>query len=61
MSCLGLWAGEKIVCVGDDIDAGDYPPGLFTKDEEDELSQITDECGDPFTLYDFQSFDDEEY
>lgn len=34
MSFLGPWAGKRILCVGDYIEAGDHPPGLFTEDEE---------------------------
>lgn len=34
MSFLGPWAGKRILCVGDYVEAGDHPPGLFTEDEE---------------------------
>ncbi|KAL7813706.1 hypothetical protein V8C26DRAFT_153836 [Trichoderma gracile] len=27
----GRWANEKLVCVGDDIEPGDFPPGLFSR------------------------------
>ncbi|KAI1413719.1 hypothetical protein F5Y13DRAFT_189154 [Hypoxylon sp. FL1857] len=32
-SFFGQWAGKNIVCVGDNIEAGDYPPGLFSEQE----------------------------
>jgi hypothetical protein len=39
-SLLGCWAGQNIVCVGDYVDAGDYPPNLFSAEEEQELNQM---------------------
>ncbi|KFY81993.1 hypothetical protein V500_10914 [Pseudogymnoascus sp. VKM F-4518 (FW-2643)] len=36
---LGEWAGEQIVCVGDQIPPGDYPPGLFSADEVERLNK----------------------
>ncbi|KAF2183369.1 hypothetical protein K469DRAFT_786049 [Zopfia rhizophila CBS 207.26] len=53
MSFLGPWAGENIVCVGQYIEAGDYPPDMLTKNEEYELSQHQDENGRLMTLFDF--------
>lgn len=41
MSFLGRWASENIVHVGDAVDAGDYPPGLFSAEEVDELNGMT--------------------
>ncbi|KAK4243062.1 hypothetical protein C7999DRAFT_45039 [Corynascus novoguineensis] len=65
-SFLGRWAGRNIVCVGEDVKPGDFPPGLFSAEEVDELCQRTtdipydDEYPDdvafpavPFTLYHF--------
>jgi hypothetical protein len=66
-SFLGRWAGVNIVCVGEDVRAGDFPPKLFSVEEVDELNQKTiDEAGSddgywdesndsakPFTLYHF--------
>jgi hypothetical protein len=63
-SFLGAWAGENIVCVGEDVEPGDFPPGLFTMEEENELRQksivIPDESSpdretysEPLTLYHF--------
>jgi hypothetical protein len=63
-SFLGLWAGENIVCVGEDVEPGDFPPGLFTMQEENELRQKSivipnESCPDqeadpePLTLYHF--------
>ena len=40
-SFLGQWAGQKLVCVGEDVDPGDLPPGLFSTDEADESRQRT--------------------
>ena len=37
MSFLGPRTGERIICVGDYVKAGDYPLGLFTEDEKSEL------------------------
>jgi hypothetical protein len=52
MSFLGPWTGESIICVGDYVEAGDHPPGLFTEDERSELQQLLDE-GRPITLLDY--------
>ncbi|AEO54561.1 hypothetical protein MYCTH_2297247 [Thermothelomyces thermophilus ATCC 42464] len=65
-SFLGRWAGQNIVCVGEDVKPGDFPPGLFSAEEVDELCQRTtdipydDDYPDdvafpavPFTLYHF--------
>ncbi|CAP73543.1 uncharacterized protein PODANS_2_9120 [Podospora anserina S mat+] len=41
MSFLGRWANEHIVCVGEDVKPGDYPPGLFSAQELDLLRQKT--------------------
>jgi hypothetical protein len=51
MSFLGPWAGECIICVGNYVEAGDHPQGLFTEDEESELQQLLDEEGWPMTLF----------
>ncbi|GAB1319492.1 hypothetical protein MFIFM68171_09702 [Madurella fahalii] len=40
-SFLGRWANENIVCVGEDVKPGDYPPGLFSARELDVLRQKT--------------------
>jgi hypothetical protein len=53
MSFLGPWTGESIICVGDYVEAGDHPPGLFTEDERSELQQLLDEEGRPMTLLDY--------
>ncbi|KAF1959329.1 hypothetical protein CC80DRAFT_440765 [Byssothecium circinans] len=50
LSLLGPWAGKKIVCVREDVEARDYPPGLFTKDQEEILRQSKDEDGHPMSL-----------
>ncbi|KFY79385.1 hypothetical protein V499_01626 [Pseudogymnoascus sp. VKM F-103] len=39
-SLLGRWAGHNIICIGDYVDAGDYPPHLFPAEEEQELNQM---------------------
>ncbi|OBT91704.1 hypothetical protein VE01_10254 [Pseudogymnoascus verrucosus] len=39
---LGKWAGEAIVCVGEKIPAGDYPPDLFSPDEVERLNKEAD-------------------
>ncbi|KAF2468399.1 uncharacterized protein BDR25DRAFT_290528 [Lindgomyces ingoldianus] len=39
LSPLAPWAGEAIVCVGDDIEQGDYPPGMLTAKEENDLHE----------------------
>ncbi|KAL7621873.1 hypothetical protein AAE478_007373 [Parahypoxylon ruwenzoriense] len=63
-SLLGRWAGKNIVCVGGDVEPGDFPPGLFSE-EETELhpreveTLIYDDYPEygsdvrPFTLYHF--------
>ncbi|UKZ74037.1 hypothetical protein TrVFT333_001691 [Trichoderma virens FT-333] len=66
-SSRGLWAGENIVCVGENVEPGDYPPGLFSEEELDELRERTTDIppydeynpdevahpAEPFTLYHF--------
>lgn len=47
-SFLGRWAGKNIVCVGEDVEPGDYPPGLFSASELGELVMILDQ---PLNLY----------
>ncbi len=37
MSFQGQWAGKNIVCVGEGIEPDDYPEGLFSVEELDEL------------------------
>ncbi|KAI1113548.1 hypothetical protein F5Y14DRAFT_417570 [Nemania sp. NC0429] len=32
-STFGRWAGKNIVCVGDEVQPDDYPPGLFSCEE----------------------------
>lgn len=41
-SCLGQWADENIVCLGELNDSGDYPPGLFNNDEYVEIGDRAD-------------------
>lgn len=53
MSSLANWAREKIVCVGSNINAGDYPPGMFTDAEVSEFSHKKEENGQDFTLDSF--------
>lgn len=38
-SLFGSWAGENIVCAGDEILPGDYPPGLFSAEEEEDMNK----------------------
>ncbi|KAL2182996.1 hypothetical protein L209DRAFT_758376 [Thermothelomyces heterothallicus CBS 203.75] len=65
-SFLGRWAGQNIVCVGEDVKPGDFPPGLFSAEEVAELCQRTTDIpydhdypddvafpAVPFTLYHF--------
>ncbi|KAK4243172.1 hypothetical protein C7999DRAFT_44954 [Corynascus novoguineensis] len=67
-SFLGRWANENIVCVGEDVKPGDYPPGLFSAEELDVLRQKTSDipygwedggwdnvafANEPFTLHHF--------
>lgn len=40
-SLLGTWAGEKIVCAGDEGTPGDYPPGLFSAEEEEDFKKTS--------------------
>ncbi|KFZ13745.1 hypothetical protein V501_03546 [Pseudogymnoascus sp. VKM F-4519 (FW-2642)] len=67
-SLLGRWAGHNIICIGDYVDGGDYPPNLFSAEEEQELNQMkvgsdghyldssagsdTSADSEPLTLYD---------
>ncbi|KAH9890289.1 hypothetical protein F4778DRAFT_753231 [Xylariomycetidae sp. FL2044] len=41
MSLLGPWAGQNVVCVGGEIEKGDYPSGLFSQEEQESLNQET--------------------
>ncbi|OCK90623.1 uncharacterized protein K441DRAFT_689361 [Cenococcum geophilum 1.58] len=50
MSFLGPWAGKRILCVGDYVEAGDHPPGLFTEDEERSMENKEKEEERPMTL-----------
>lgn len=36
MSFLGQWAGESIICIGEDVKPGDCPQGMFTAVEKEE-------------------------
>ncbi|QUC21058.1 uncharacterized protein UV8b_05301 [Ustilaginoidea virens] len=47
MSFFGRWAGHNIVCVGEDVEPDDYPPGLFSAEEQDEFRQRMGPEGDP--------------
>ncbi|KAI0185488.1 hypothetical protein EV127DRAFT_396700 [Xylaria flabelliformis] len=33
ISSFGTWAGKKLVAVGEDVEPGDFPPGLFSAEE----------------------------
>ncbi|OJD29702.1 f-box domain containing protein [Diplodia corticola] len=50
MSHLGTWAGERIVCVGEGVHVGDYPPAMYTDDERVRNREQLDEM----TLWEFQ-------
>ncbi|KAI1771195.1 hypothetical protein F4818DRAFT_430425 [Hypoxylon cercidicola] len=39
-SFLGIWAGKRIVCVGEEVKPDDYPPGLFSAEELDTLRPL---------------------
>lgn len=39
LSRFGAWAGENIVCAGEETAPGDYPPGLFSAEEEKGLNK----------------------
>lgn len=41
-SFLGRWAALRIVFVGDDVETMDFPPGLFSAEELDELPTTVD-------------------
>lgn len=34
------WAGDRITCIGDYVDMGDYPIGMLTQDELDEMVEL---------------------
>ncbi|KAJ5798386.1 uncharacterized protein N7503_007682 [Penicillium pulvis] len=40
VSFLAPWAGERIICVSDDSDPSDFPPGLLSADEQADLAQL---------------------
>jgi hypothetical protein len=52
ISHLAPWAGESIICIGDYIEAGDYPPSML---QDEELRQILnlDEGSKQTSLHDF--------
>lgn len=40
VDCIAPWAGHRIVCLGDKhTDLADYPLGMLSKDEEEEMAQ----------------------
>jgi len=39
ISFLGRWAGDNIICVGEDVKPYDYPPVLFSAEERYVLRQ----------------------
>ncbi|KAK5991130.1 hypothetical protein PT974_09408 [Cladobotryum mycophilum] len=56
-SGIGQLAGKPLVCVGDKVDKGDYPEGLFTTEEVEKLGTLTLSAHDnsqmvPFRLCD---------
>ncbi|KAI1304578.1 hypothetical protein F5Y03DRAFT_384780 [Xylaria venustula] len=65
MSFLGTWAGQNIVCVGEKVEPDDYPAGLFSTEELDELRPLRTnvrrgdpdfpyvQCNTPFALSHF--------
>ena len=53
VSFLGPWAGESIICIGEDTRAGDHLPGILTKDDENLLKECVEEGGQPMALYHF--------
>ncbi|KAI0404578.1 hypothetical protein F4802DRAFT_615457 [Xylaria palmicola] len=62
-SIFGRWAGENIVCVGEDVEPNDYPSGLFSDEVLEVMRQWTMDDSDesnmeivgsrPFTIADF--------
>lgn len=40
VSSLAPWAGERIICVSDESDPRDFPPGLLSADELADLAQL---------------------
>jgi hypothetical protein len=42
-SYLSPWAGQNIICIGNETEAGDYPPGLLTAEEDAELAGLGEE------------------
>lgn len=51
MALLGQWAGQSIICIGEGADPDNYPSGMFTEDEKQELSQRKDSNGMAQNLY----------
>ena len=41
MSFFGQWAGESIICIGEDVKPGDCPPGMFAAEEKEEEEEET--------------------
>ncbi|KAJ8126269.1 hypothetical protein O1611_g7372 [Lasiodiplodia mahajangana] len=62
MSFLGTWSGANFVCVGEEVEPDDYPAGLFSAEELDELRPLRTnlrrcddgwdyvQCNTPFAL-----------
>jgi hypothetical protein len=46
ISFLAPWAGETIICVGDYLEVGDYPPCILTKEQEEELQPVLSKYGE---------------
>lgn len=36
---IGSWAGDRLICVGDYVDSGDYPKRMFTREELQEATE----------------------
>ncbi|KAI0160753.1 hypothetical protein GGR57DRAFT_519636 [Xylariaceae sp. FL1272] len=51
LSGQGQWAGKSLVCVSQECEPGDYPPGLFSEAEVDAFNTMT--YDPPFNLYTF--------
>lgn len=52
ISASAPWAGTRILCAGDSSKPGDYPPGLLTPMQREEIEAISTPEGRLMNLYD---------
>lgn len=49
LSTFGPWAGDRVICAGDYLDLGDYPPESVTEEQMASLAVKNEQNPDPLT------------